>query len=170
MRRVIPLVAFLLLAALALGAGAYSIDRSVIGCGGGSGSGTSYSVLGTAGQSAVGTTSGGSYLKEIGFWYTPGWLLTGVPESAPLAFKLGQNTPNPFNPVTKISYSVPARSRVSLVLYSVDGRVVRTLVDEEKEPGVHRVTLNAAGLASGVYFCRMVSGGFVQTRKMVLLK
>lgn len=169
-QRAICLVASILLFGSVTCAAGYTIDRGVVGSGGGHSSGTGYSVLGTAGQSATGVISGGSYLQEIGFWYTPGWILTDVPEGGPLTFRLDQNSPNPFNPVTTISYSVPAESDVRLLLYSVDGRVVRTLVDDVKVPGVHAVTLNGAGLASGVYFCRMVAGEFVETRKMVLLK
>lgn len=94
----------------------------------------------------------------------------------PHAFALRQNVPNPFNPITTISYDVPAGgARVSLRIYDTAGRLVRTLVDEQRPAGTHNATWdgrNAAGSAvsSGVYFYRMVSGSFSESRRMVLLK
>jgi hypothetical protein len=92
------------------------------------------------------------------------------------ALALGQNVPNPFNPTTSISYDVPTGgTRVSLRVYDAAGRLVRTLVDEQRPAGSHVVTWdgrNAAGAAvsSGVYFYQMVSGSFTESRRMVLLK
>ncbi len=150
----------------------YTISESVIGNGGGEASGGSYSVLGTIGQPAIGVASGTSYLTEIGFWYQPGWILTDVSDGElfPTVFSLGQNFPNPFNPVTNLRFSVPERARVTVILYDVAGREVRTLANDEFEPGFHALVLNGAGLPSGVYFCRMVSPDFTETRKFVLLK
>ena len=169
--------ALLLLAVLAVfvlavpASGQYQISSSVIGSGGGSASGGSYSLLGTVGQPAIGVVSGESYVNEIGFWYQPGWILTGIEDEAvPTRFSFGQNFPNPFNPVTTFRFAVPKVGRVTLTLYDVTGRVVRTLVNEDYEPGYHTVTLSADGLASGVYFCRMASESFTETRKLLLLK
>lgn len=160
-----------LLAATASAQSSYQISPSVIGSGGGGGSGGSYSLIGTVGQPAIGVTSGGSYLHEIGFWYQPGWILTGVEdETHPTRFELGQNFPNPFNPVTTLRFAVPRESRVTVKLYDVAGREVRTLVDDTYEPGYHTVPLYADGLASGVYFCRMSADTFTETRKLMLLK
>ena len=90
---------------------------------------------------------------------------------------LGQNHPNPFNPVTTIDYWVPggARNAVSLVIYDVRGARVRTLVNTEKAAGRYTAQWdgrNDAGapVSSGVYFYRMVAGGFEKTHRMVLLK
>jgi hypothetical protein len=159
-------------AALCTSAGAqYQISPSVIGSGGGGGSGGSYSLLGTVGQPAIGVTTGGSYLHQIGFWYQPGWILTGAEnERFPTSFQLGQNFPNPFNPVTTFRFAVPKEARVTVRLYDVAGREVRTLVDDTFEPGFHTVPLYADGLASGVYFCRMTADSFSETRKIMLLK
>jgi hypothetical protein len=149
----------------------YQITPSVIGSGGGGGSGGSYSLIGTIGQPAIGVTSGGSYLHQIGFWYQPGWVLTGVEdELIPTRFELGQNFPNPFNPVTSFRFAVPKDARVTVKLYDVAGREVRTLVDDTFAPGFHTVPLYADGLASGVYFCRMTADTFSETRKLMLLK
>jgi hypothetical protein len=149
----------------------YQITESVIGSGGGGGSGGSYSIVGTVGQPTIGVMSGGSYVNEVGFWYQPGWILTGVEdELLPKRFSLGQNFPNPFNPVTTFRFSVPRTARVTVTLYDVAGRVVRTLTDETYEPGYHTLPLDAHGLASGVYFCRMTSEDFSETTKLLLLK
>ena len=153
-------------------AGQYQIPQSVVGSGAGGGSGTSYQLLGTVGQAVIGVTAGPSNTNEIGFWYQPGWILTGVPgsELLPPVFSLGQNCPNPFNPVTTITFAVPEPAQVTLKLYDVAGREVRTLTDGECDAGYHRVVLDGDGLASGVYFCRMVSGVFEESKKLILLK
>ncbi len=80
------------------------------------------------------------------------------------------NYPNPFNPTTSISYDLPASANVSLKVHDLLGREVATLVDGFVEAGHHNETLNAAHLASGVYFFRIRAGGFVQTKKLLLLR
>jgi hypothetical protein len=89
--------------------------------------------------------------------------------------ELHQNAPNPFNPVTAISFTLPARSRVSLAVYDVRGKLVRTLADEMMDEGRHERLWdgrNAAGspASSGVYFYTMKAGGATLTKKMLLLK
>jgi hypothetical protein len=88
---------------------------------------------------------------------------------------LGTNYPNPFNPRTTIAFSLARRGVVSLAVYDVAGRRVRTLVDGSRDAGPHTVAWdgrNDAGVsvASGVYFCKLVAGEFSDTRKLVLLK
>ncbi len=88
---------------------------------------------------------------------------------------LEQNVPNPFNPTTTIKYSIAQNTDVSLVVYDVSGRRVRTLVDTHQRADVYKVAwdgLNDQGarVASGVYFYKLVAGKYVQTRKMMLLK
>ena len=101
---------------------------------------------------------------------------TGVETSTPRTFALYANAPNPFNPSTVIRFDVPTTGvDVSLRIYDVAGRPVRTLVDGVASAGARTTTWDGrddAGLsaASGVYFYRMTAGNFVQTRKMVLLK
>lgn len=144
---------------------------SVVGSGGGEASGDNHTLLGTLGQSVIGVVSGPSNINEIGFWYQPGWILTGVDgDLLPTMFWLGQNYPNPFNPVTTFSFALPERARVTVKLYDVAGREVRTLVDKKLEPGYHHTVVDGDGLSSGVYFCRMVAERFVETKKLVLLK
>jgi len=173
MRQAVLLLSVLaLVVALSVATSAqYQITESVIGSGGGGASGGSYSLLGTVGQPAIGVTSGGSYLNQIGFWYQPGWILTSVEDELfPTRFSLGQNFPNPFNPVTTFRFAVPRAARVTITLYDVAGRVVRELVDDDYAPGYHTLPLSADGLASGVYFCRMASEDFSETTKLLLLK
>jgi hypothetical protein len=88
----------------------------------------------------------------------------------PVSLSLGQNYPNPFNPATTIRYALPARSFVTLSVYNTLGQQVTTLVNDTQEAGYHEVRFDGVNLASGVYFYRLQTGGFVQTRKMLLLE
>jgi PKD repeat protein len=97
--------------------------------------------------------------------------------SLPLRFELSQNYPNPFNPSTIIKYTIagaggpgPGASNVELVVYDLLGRKVAVLVNERKVEGSYEVSFDGSRLASGVYLCRLTSGGFVETRTMILLK
>lgn len=101
----------------------------------------------------------------------------GVPgPAAPdCQWALSQNTPNPWTGRTEIAYEVAAPSRVSIRVYDVGGRLVRTLVDEHLEPGRYSVAWDGtagtgAPVASGVYFYKMEGAGFKATRKIVVVK
>ena len=83
---------------------------------------------------------------------------------------MGQNYPNPFNPSTKIQYAIPRAGDVQLVVYDVIGRQVATLVNEFKTAGIYTVDFNASSLSSGIYFYRIKSGSFTDTKKMLLVK
>jgi len=85
-------------------------------------------------------------------------------------YSLEQNFPNPFNPTTVIRYSVPTNSFVSLKLYDLLGKVVKTLVNEEQNKGSYQITLDASGLASGTYFYRIEAGNFTSVKKLSLIK
>ncbi|MFO7526017.1 MAG: T9SS type A sorting domain-containing protein [Ignavibacteriaceae bacterium] len=89
---------------------------------------------------------------------------------SPDNYNLAQNYPNPFNPVTTIKYSIPETGNVSLKVYDILGNEVASLVNEEKAPGVYSVTFDALKLSSGVYFYKIQSGSYVETKKMLLLK
>jgi hypothetical protein len=89
---------------------------------------------------------------------------------APLVYSLAQNYPNPFNPVTSIQYSVASRSAVTLTIYNALGQIVSTLVNDVQDPGPHVVKFDGSNLASGVYFYRLRAGGFVATKRLLLLK
>ncbi len=88
----------------------------------------------------------------------------------PVQFALQQNFPNPFNPSTTIEFFLPRAGFTSLKIYNSLGSVVATLVDGTLSPGTHSIQWNAAEVPTGVYYYRLQSSGFVQTRKLVLLK
>ena len=88
----------------------------------------------------------------------------------PRSSKLYANYPNPFNPETRISYQLAVNSMVTLNVYDPLGREVAMLVNEERPAGTYSVQWNASGFSSGTYFYRMISGDFVETRKMILLR
>jgi hypothetical protein len=93
----------------------------------------------------------------------------------PADFALAQNYPNPFNPSTVIGFALPTRQNVTLSVYNLLGQKVRTLRDEEMDAGNHEVVWDAtneggAKVASGVYFYKLTTEDFVDTKKMMLLK
>jgi len=97
----------------------------------------------------------------------------GVSEMAsglPSTFELGQNFPNPFNPTTNISYSIPTTCKVTLRLFDILGREVQTLVNTVQVPGKYTVTLNAQNLATGAYIYRISADNFGATKKLMLVK
>ncbi|HAL55804.1 MAG TPA: hypothetical protein DCP63_04825, partial [Bacteroidetes bacterium] len=80
------------------------------------------------------------------------------------------NYPNPFNPLTRITFELPMKHAVRMRVFDLLGRDVATLVDEERDAGTHIVQFNAEGLPSGVYLYRFESGGYSATKKAVLLR
>jgi hypothetical protein len=88
----------------------------------------------------------------------------------PERFELHQNYPNPFNPTTEIRYQTSEVSHVTLKVYDLLGREVATLVDGVEEAGYKAVRFNAGGLSSGVYLYQLKAGGFVASRKLLVLK
>ncbi len=88
----------------------------------------------------------------------------------PDRFKLDQNYPNPFNPQTVIKYEVSTLSKVEVKIFDVLGREIKTLVNEVKLPGKYEAAFNASGLPSGVYFYRIQTPTFSETKKMIYLK
>lgn len=91
-------------------------------------------------------------------------------QSTPRNYYLSQNYPNPFNPSTKIKYTIPKTSLVTLTIYDLLGKEIETLVKEEKSPGYYETTFNGSNLSSGVYFYRISAGEYIQTKKFILLK
>lgn len=126
------------------------------------------------GQAFVGTSLQANTRLESGFLADT--LLRGMlvavreDKSLPAVFALRQNYPNPFNPSTTIRYELPKAAYVTLLIYSVLGQTVETLVDEEQSAGFYQVKVEASRLSSGVYFYRLLAGTFIETKKLLLVR
>jgi hypothetical protein len=108
-----------------------------------------------------------------GIWIRPLGQITGVQpvtSEIPEEFSLSQNYPNPFNPSTTIRFSIPVRSNVKLVVFSLSGQQVVNLVDGELNAGKYEHMFDGAKLSSGVYFYKLTTGGFTISKKMMLVK
>ena len=117
-------------------------------------------------QSERGTTYG---IDQV--FKTAGVTSVHEGNTMPTTVELGQNYPNPFNPMTSIEYSIPTHSRVSLKVFNLLGQQVATLVNDElKQPGRYIARWNAERFPSGMYFCRLESGVYRRTEKMLLLR
>ena len=94
----------------------------------------------------------------------------GIPDK----FNLSQNYPNPFNPTTKIDFDLPFDSRVSIIIYDISGREIKSLVNDQRTAGYYTVQFNSSGLSSGTYFYRIMTkssgADFIMAKKMVVLK
>jgi len=104
-------------------------------------------------------------------------LVNGVlnDDNLPLKFELSQNFPNPFNPTTEIAFSLPSTGEITLQIFNIAGQQVRTLTNGMREAGTHRVIWNGrndqgSDVSSGIYFYRLNTGEFTETKKMILLK
>lgn len=105
--------------------------------------------------------------------YIPIYFPTGIENiSSELTkeFRLYEAYPNPFNPGTVIKFDLPRQEIVKLTLYDISGREVRTLINSKLGPGTYKYSFNATGLSSGVYFCMLIAGNSVQTRRLIFLK
>lgn len=87
-----------------------------------------------------------------------------------LDFELTQNYPNPFNPITTIRYQIPEQTFVVISVFDILGNTIEKLVDEEKTSGSYDVEFDGTKLSSGIYYYQIICKGFIQTRKMILLK
>lgn len=141
--------------------------------------GTTTTINMALGQDVVGTSSTGAHDLRHNAWPCGSFTATAVPDPLPVpvrALRLHPNVPNPFNPVTELRYDVPAGTgQVSLRIYDVSGRRVRTLVDGRVAPGRRRIAWDGTSdagqvVASGVYYAVLSAHGRQFTRKMVLLK
>ncbi len=88
-----------------------------------------------------------------------------VEEEVHAAFAVDQNSPNPFNPTTSISFTLPDADQVTVEIYNVSGQKVDTLANDFMEAGTHSVVWDASGLSNGVYFYTVKSGDFSKTRR-----
>ena len=93
-------------------------------------------------------------------------IVSEIPEN----FFLDKNYPNPFNPATTINVSIPKESEVTLKIYDITGKEVSSLADGILKAGLYKFTFNATELPSGVYFYKLKTDGYTDTKKMVLIK
>ena len=93
-----------------------------------------------------------------------------ISNEVPEKFSLGQNYPNPFNPSTNIKFNLKTTGIVKLAVYDITGREVAQLVNSSLTPGTYQYTFDGSGLSSGAYFYRLETDGFVETKKMLLVK
>ncbi len=102
----------------------------------------------------------------------PGFIPTGISESLNkvYTYRLYQNFPNPFNPVTTIKYTIPKSSFVYIKLYDILGREIKTLVAREETAGNYEIKFNGSDLSSGIYFYTMSVDNYIATKKMIMLK
>jgi hypothetical protein len=113
---------------------------------------------------------GGNQYKSMPYM---SMLISGIEDengTIPNKFTLNQNYPNPFNPTTTISYFISKPATTSLKVYDILGKEVKTLVNEYQTIGSYKIELDASSLSSGVYFYKLQSGSFSNTRKMILLR
>ncbi|HTW90118.1 MAG TPA: FlgD immunoglobulin-like domain containing protein [bacterium] len=171
-------IALLVLAAVT-SAQTYKCSWCVNGIGGGDMAGTSYRCSATAGQTAAGQMTGTAYWALIGFWQTE--QPTGIQEQSqptnPGSFvtRLYAPQPNPARAHTSIRYTLDAQRQTSLQIHDLTGRVVRTLCASSMKRGSYSVTWGGTddrgrSLANGIYFVRLVAGGYHSTEKLVLQK
>ena len=108
--------------------------------------------------------------RVVNYTDGPGVGISQNGNEIPLSFALYQNYPNPFNPVTKINFDLPKSSFVSIKLFDILGREVKNLVSGNMDAGKYIIDLNSSDLAGGVYFYRIETAEFSDTKKMMLIK
>jgi hypothetical protein len=131
-----------------------------------------YDIVDSIGITALSLPNGYEVLQSAlidGRLYQTTGLRDGAKE-VPTGYSLFQNYPNPFNPSTRISFSLPSKSFVSLKVFDVLGREEATVVSEELAAGTYTRQWNASSLPSGIYFYHLQAGSFSETKKCILLK
>ncbi len=116
-----------------------------------------------------------SSYSTTGSFTTSGATAVEEQETIPTAYELSQNYPNPFNPTTRINFAIPQNSFVTIKVYDMLGREVKTLINQQMVSGNHSIDWNADNnlgikVATGMYIYRITAGNFVSTKKMVLIK
>jgi len=130
------------------------------------------SISSSIGQTAITMVGNSTNQMWLGFW-NANQLVVGInndEQLMPEKFELLQNFRNPFNPSTKIKYSIPELSNVRLEIFNILGERITILIDQEQKPGYYVIDFNAENLSSGFYIYRIQAKDFVEVKKMVLLK
>ena len=111
-------------------------------------------------------TEGGGVFRSI----QSTTVLDDITTEIPFLFELKQNFPNPFNPSTTIEFDIPEPGYVSLKVFNIAGQEVATLVNNELSPGTRKIQWNAQNISSGLYFYRLETKGYIETKKLVVMK
>jgi hypothetical protein len=106
----------------------------------------------------------------VWIFVSPGIGITPISNEVPAGFSLSQNYPNPFNPATKFQFQIAKLGNAMLVVYDMLGREVSTLVNQQLKPGTYEIDFEGSRFSSGVYFYRLISGDYSQTRKLIINK
>lgn len=155
------------------------LPASAVTGGGGFASSWPYGHHSAIGQATVGNSTGNGFEVQAGVlapdWMNPVKTSVGDPVPVPSVHRLIGAFPNPFNPRTEVRFELAEATRVRVDVHDVRGRLVRTLVDENRPSGPHAVMWDGtdrtgSSVASGTYFLRLAAGDRVETRKVALLK
>jgi hypothetical protein len=125
------------------------------------------------GQNLIGISVEDSLILKSGFLYSAQPMMTAISRQNsiwPYSFELYQNFPNPFNPVTKIKFSLPEPAKVKIEIYNILGQHIITLLNSNKDAGIHTVLFNAGQYPSGLYFYTIQANHFQTVKKMMLIK
>jgi hypothetical protein len=116
------------------------------------------------------TANGSASRPNACFHFIPVIGVSNNTNNIPVSYNLYQNYPNPFNPSTRISYDIKKQGFVNLKIYDILGREVKTLVSEIKSVGSYSIDYDASGLSSGIYLYRLECNGYVNTKRMLMIK
>jgi hypothetical protein len=114
----------------------------------------------------AGTTGNGVFRRPLSDFTG----IQNISTEVPSEYSLKQNYPNPFNPSTNIRYSVHKNGMVKLVVFDALGREVQTLVNQSQQAGTYEASFNSSSLNSGVYYYKLTSGDYNETKRMVSIK
>jgi hypothetical protein len=181
MFKIIILLCFFYLFFNSISFAQYQCNWNVFSNAGGSLSSTNYLSSASVSQTAIGSLTSSNFLAYLGFWYPS--IGTGITEDKkseitnlnPLVTKLYSAKPNPFNSQTAIRYSLSTRSKVILEIYDISGRIVKTLVNADKTPGIYSINWNCKNnrnqsVASGIYFYKLQASDYESTKKLLLIE
>ncbi|MFA5010346.1 MAG: T9SS type A sorting domain-containing protein [Ignavibacteria bacterium] len=122
------------------------------------------------------------FINNTTGWVSGGWtevykttnggnvFISNISNEIPDSYCLFQNYPNPFNPATIIRFQVKETKYVTLKIFDILGKEIQTLVSEKHTPGLYEVFWDASAFPSGVYFYRMITDGFSETKRMILVR
>lgn len=168
------IVAFILLLAPSEIFAQSVMSASVMSTGSSQASASGKSIQASLGQSFIGVSGASGKNTGAGYWYliSESQVSTDIEtlDTQPNSFSLNNNYPNPFNPETSFSFTLPKQGRATLIVYDMLGNEMERIVDQDLPAGEFRTSWNAEGMSSGTYFYRLESQGLVLTKKMTLLK